>query len=152
MADWLERRPQLGREVLARGVPETAADALPAADLTALLRACLTLLELPARERVYRPNPPPLWRVPDALAHMRALLAGQSQGAALETFLPAAVGQGAAARLQRRAALASTLVAGLELSRDGSAKLDQDAAFGEVRVAPVAPAGEGVTRPGAAAA
>ena len=52
LADWLERRPQLGREVFARGEPEPAADALPAADLTALLRACLTLLELPACERV----------------------------------------------------------------------------------------------------
>ena len=57
-----------------------------------LLRACLALLELPARERVWRPTSPPLWRVPDALAHMRALLAGQPQGAALATFLPVVVG------------------------------------------------------------
>jgi segregation and condensation protein A len=134
LADWLERRAQLGREVFARGEPEPAADAPPAADLTALLRACLTLLELPAWERVYRPNPPPLWRVPDALAHMRALLAGLPQGAALAAFLPAAVGQGPAARLQRRAALASTFVAGLELSRDGTVALEQDTKFGEIRV------------------
>ena len=80
LADWLERRPQLGREVFARGEPEPAADAPPAADLTALLRACLTLLELPARERVYRPNPPPLWRVPDALAHMRPAAGGAAAG------------------------------------------------------------------------
>ena len=85
-----------------------------------LLRACLTLLELLARERVYRPNPPPLWRVPDALAQMRRLLAALPQGAALETFLPTGVGQGPTARMQRRAALASTLVAGLELCRDGA--------------------------------
>jgi segregation and condensation protein A len=137
LANWLEQRPQLGREVFARGVPEPAADALPAADLTALLRACLTLLELPARERVWRPNPPPLWRVPDALTHMRALLASLPQGAALEEFLPE-VGQGPVARLQRRAALASTLVAGLELSRDGAVALEQDVEFGEIRVATVA--------------
>jgi segregation and condensation protein A len=149
LADWLERRPQLGREVFARGEPESAADAPPAADLTALLRACLTLLELPAWERVYRPSPPPLWRVPDALAHMRTRLASQPQGAALEAFLPAGVGQGSTTHLQRRAALASTLVAGLELSRDGAAMLDQDVAFGEVRVAPV---GEDVTHSSTAAA
>jgi segregation and condensation protein A len=101
----------------------------------------LALLELPARERVWRPTSPPLWRVPDALAHMRVLLASQPQGAALAAFLPVVVGQGLVARLQRRAALASTLVAGLELSRDGAALLNQEAAFGEVRVAPVAPAG-----------
>jgi chromatin segregation and condensation protein Rec8/ScpA/Scc1 (kleisin family) len=40
-------------------------------------------------------------------------------------------------RLQRRAALASTLVAGLELSREGAAMLDQDAAFGAIVVLPV---------------
>jgi len=136
LANWLERRPQLGREVFARGEPEPAADAQPAADLTALLRACLILLELPAHERVYRPNPPPLWRVPDALAHMRRLLAAMPAGAALEAFLPAGEGQGPTARLQRRAALASTLVAGLELSRDGAAVLDQDAAFGGIVVRP----------------
>jgi segregation and condensation protein A len=96
---------------------------------------------LPARERVYRPNPPPLWRVPDALARMRRLLAGMPAGAALEAFLPATAGQGPTAQLQRWAALASILVAGLELSRDGAALLNQEAAFGEVRVAPVAPAG-----------
>jgi segregation and condensation protein A len=136
LADWLERRPQLGREVFARGEPEPVADSQPAADLTALLRACLTLLELPARERVWRPNPPPLWRVPDALVQMRRLLAGLPHGAALEAFLPPGVGQGAAARLQRRAALASTLVAGLELSREGAAMLDQDGAFGGIVVRP----------------
>jgi segregation and condensation protein A len=140
LADWLERRPQLGREAFARGEPEPAADAQPAADLTALLRACLTLLELPARERVYRPNPPLLWRVPDALARMRQLLASQPQGVALEAFLPAGAGQGSVAQLQRRAALASTLVAGLELSREGAAVLDQGAAFGGIVVRPgVAP-------------
>ena len=136
LADWLEQRPQLGREVFARGEPEPAADALPAADLTALLRACLTLLELPARERVWRPTPPPLWRVPDALAHMRRLLVALPHGAALEAFLPTKGEQGSGAGLQRRAALASTLVAGLELSRDGAAMLEQDAAFGEIVLRP----------------
>ena len=58
------------------------------------------------------------------------------QGAALAAFLPEVVGQGPTARLQRRAALASTLVAGLELSRDGAALLDQDAAFGGIVVRP----------------
>ena len=145
LANWLERRPQLGREVCARGEPEPEVDAQPAADLTALLRACLTLLELPARERAWRPNLPPLWRVPEALTHMRTLLAGLPQGAALEAFLPTGVGQGSAAWLQRRAALASTLVAGLELSRDGAAVLDQNAAFGGIVVRP----GDAVNAPAA---
>jgi segregation and condensation protein A len=87
-----------------------------------------------ARGQVWRPNPLPLWRVPEALAQMRRLLVAKPQGAALEAFLPTVVGQGPAARLQRRAALVSTLVAGLELSREGAAVLDQEAAFGGIVV------------------
>ncbi|MFC7473886.1 hypothetical protein ACFQS7_05950 [Dankookia sp. GCM10030260] len=131
LTDWLERRPQLGREILARGEP--AADAPPAADLAAPLRARLTLLKLPARERVCRPNPPPLRRVPDALAQMRRMLAGLPQGAALEAFLPAAAGPGPTSRRPWRATLASTLVAGLELSRDGAIRLERDFAFESIQ-------------------
>src|SRR5919107_1463012 len=58
LADWLEQRPQLGREVFPRGAAEPDAAAEPAADVTELLRACLRLLEVPLRERVYRPRPP----------------------------------------------------------------------------------------------
>ena len=111
--------------------------ALPAADITELLRACLKLLELPARDRVYRPNPPRLWRVPDALAHMHRLLTGlPPDGAPLERFLPAG-GEAGRASLQRRAALASTLMASLELSREGALTLVQPKSFGEIQVAPV---------------
>jgi hypothetical protein len=46
---------------------------VPAADVTKLLRACLALLELPAREGVYRPQPPELWRVPKARASMERI-------------------------------------------------------------------------------
>ena len=64
---------------------------------------------------------------------MRRLLAELPDGAALGRFLPK-VGEGPAAALQRRAALASTLVAGLELSREGMLTLDQRERFGEIRV------------------
>ncbi len=40
------------------------------------------------------------------------------------------------AALQRRAALATTLLAGLELEREGSVALGQYNVFGPVRVAP----------------
>ncbi|MBV1800319.1 segregation/condensation protein A [Siccirubricoccus sp. G192] len=151
LADWLERRPQLGREVFGRGEAEPAVAALPAADLTELLRACLKLLELPLHERVYRPQPPSLWRVPDALARIRQLLPGLPHGAPLARFLPPA-GEGGRDRLQRRAALASTLLAGLELARDGAAALEQDRAFGEIRVSPADVTGTGAAESKAAAA
>ena len=133
LADWLERRPQLGREVFPRGAAEPDAATEPAADVTELLRACLKLLEVPLRERVYRPRPPLLWRAPDALARLRALLPGLPEGAALEQLPPPApAGEGAA--LWRRSALASTLLAGLELSREGAATLEQDVAFEAIQV------------------
>ncbi len=143
LADWLERRPQLGREVFARGAAEPVPGALPAADITELLRACLKLLELPARDRVYRPQPPPLWRVPDALARIRSLLADlPARSVPLERFLPP-IGKGTAA-VQRRAALASTLMAGLELSREGAAVLEQAEAFGEIHLGRTEPCVAGV--------
>jgi segregation and condensation protein A len=102
--------------------------------VTELLRACLKLLEVPWRERVYRPRPPLLWRAPDALAWIRALLPSLPAGASLDELLPPALaGEGA---LWRRSALASRLLAGLELCRNGTAKLDQDAAFGGIIVRP----------------
>jgi len=134
MADWLERRPRLGREVFGRGAPEAEPSPVPLADITELLRACHRLIALPARDRVYRPSPPPLWRVPDALARFRALLAGLPEGGApLAHFIP----RGRELKrtpLQRRAALASTLVAALELGRDGVLALEQEGAFGEITV------------------
>jgi chromatin segregation and condensation protein Rec8/ScpA/Scc1 (kleisin family) len=61
--------------------------------------------------------------VPDALARLRRLLPGLKEGAAL----------------QCRAALASTLLAGLELGREGAASLSQTTAFGAIVVAPAGP-------------
>jgi segregation and condensation protein A len=139
LAAWLERRPQLGRDIFGRGAPEPEPAGPPVADITELLRACLRLLELPARERIYRPNPPVLWRVPDAIAQVRSLLAGlPPEGVRLAALLPA--GARMATPVQRRAALASTLMAGLELTREGVLTLEQHAAFGEIRARRSAPA------------
>jgi segregation and condensation protein A len=101
------------------------------------------LLELPERARVYRPNPPPLWRVPDALARMHRLLLDMPDGAPLSLFLPPTAGEGPAVALLRRAALASTLLAGLELSREGAVVLEQKEAFAEIRVAAASPGAMG---------
>jgi segregation and condensation protein A len=61
LADWLERRPQLGRAVFARGAAEQPDDggtaAAPAADIAALLRACLVVLERSSPTGAYRPAP-----------------------------------------------------------------------------------------------
>jgi segregation and condensation protein A len=72
---------------------------------------------------------------PEALARIRALLPELPGGATLDQLLPPApAGEGAA--LWRRSALASTLLAGLELSRDGGVMLEQEIPFGTIRVSP----------------
>jgi segregation and condensation protein A len=135
MVDWLERRPQMGRDVFGRGAPEAEPSPVPLADITELLRACHRLMVLQSRERVYRPDPPPLWRVPDALARILKLLPSLTGGTApLADFVPRDGGR-AQTSLQRRAALASTLVAALELGRDGLLTLEQEGAFGEIGLA-----------------
>ena len=140
LADWLERRPRLGRDVFARGRAadgsEAREHAAPQADTVALLRACLAVLEKGHFSGPYRAAPPPLWRFPDALARLRRMLPATPEGAALERFLPETPPGRPDAPLQRRAALASTLLAGLELEREGGAVLGQDETFGPVRIAP----------------
>ncbi len=61
------------------------------------------------------------------------------EGATLERFLPEMTDDGPDAALRRRAALASTLLAGLELGREGAASLSQATAFGAIVVAPAGP-------------
>jgi segregation and condensation protein A len=133
-ADWLQRRPQLGREVFSRGCPEPSLSGR-GSDLTALLRACLVALSVPETQAAaYRPRPPPLWRVSDALPHLRQLLAAMPDGGPLAAFLPAIDGDGPGRALRYRAAVASTLVAGLELARDGTLALEQAAAWTPIQV------------------
>ncbi len=139
-ATWLERRPQLGREVFARGRPEAGAlgpaqragegtgpTAAIAGDITALLRACLVALRVPAEANAWQPAQPALWRVADALARIGAVLDAVpgGTGAELGAFLPR-IGPAAPEReLRCKAAVASTLLAAMELARDGSLILEQ---------------------------
>jgi len=139
-ATWLERRPQLGREVFARGRPEAGAlgpaqragegtgpTAAIAGDITALLRACLVALRVPAEANAWQPAQPALWRVADAAARIGEVLGRMpgGTGAEMGAFLPR-IGSAAPERdLRCRAAVASTLLAAMELARDGSLILDQ---------------------------
>jgi segregation and condensation protein A len=85
-----------------------------------------------------KPPSPGLFHSP--LARLRRMLpAVPPEGAALERFLPEPPDGGPDAALRRRAALASTLLAGLELGREGTASLSQEGAFGAIVVAPAGP-------------
>ena len=137
---WLDARPQLGRDVFARGMPRGDEDGSPTdapgrtADLTALLRACLVALAVPGGQEAYRPAAPALWSIQDALVRVRRLLGERPGGAALACFLPR-IAPGAPDRdLRCCAAVASTLFAGLEMARAGEAELRQDEAFGDIHL------------------
>ncbi len=133
LAGWLGARPILGQDVFARGAPEDHTDidrSRLAVDLAALVSSYLRAASRGARDRLYHPKPLTLWTVQDALRRLGALLGSVPDWALLELFLP----EGLADPTQRRAALASTFIAGLEMARDGTARLRQNEAFGPIQV------------------
>ena len=82
----------------------------------------------------FRPRPPPSWRASDALPRLRQLLGVLPDGSPLAAFLPQLGIEEPDSVLRARAALSSTLIAGLELARDGVLALEQDGAWTPVRV------------------
>jgi segregation and condensation protein A len=133
-ADWLERQPHLGQDVFRRGQSE-AIVAVRGGELTDLLRACLPVLHVPEEQTVaLRPRPPPLWTASDAIRQMSRLLPGLTEPAPLADFLPTMDSNAAKRTLRCRVAVASSLVAGLELARSGALTLDQDADWAPIRV------------------
>ena len=140
-AAWLQARPQLGHDVFAR-----PRDPDPrAASYMALMEACLTVLRgregEPDGAALYRPPIPDLFRVPGALARIRAKLAGIAGAEPLDAFLPLMPRTTANRALVARSAVASTFMAALELARGAELALGQDAAFRAIVVTPVVPAG-----------
>ncbi len=130
-ASWLNDRPLLGRDVWARPDSEnfTQVDRSGlAADVAGLLRAYLAAMRRSGGRRSYTPGASPLWSVQDALARLSAILRHVPDWSVLERFLP----DRPLDALGLRAATASTLLAGLELARDGRARLRQDHAFGPI--------------------
>lgn len=131
-ASWLQARPQLGREVFVRPVAPLPREG----GYVGLMEACLVVLRArggrPEEAPLYRPAIPELWRVPDALARIRAMLAERPEGGDLAGFLPTIGAEEPDRPLKARAAVASTLMAGLELAREGILMLRQEDAFGMV--------------------
>ena len=131
LAAWLGGRPQLGQDVFARGVPEdlVATDrSRLSADITGLLRAFLVAIRRANATRVYRPRPVSLWSVQDALARLGLLIGSLPDWTELSRFLP----DDLATPLQRRGAMASALIAGLEMARSGTLALRQETAWGPI--------------------
>lgn len=142
LAAWLERRPQLGHAVFARGRPEwvgTIGDTEHEVDVIEFLWASMALFDadLPAAETAarYRPVWLDLHGVPDARERIRRLMAGRPEGAALSWLLPAPEPDAVPSRLKQRSAWTSTFVASLELAKQGNVELTQEHLFAPIHVA-----------------
>ena len=150
-ADWLDRQSQLGQDLFVRGRPEASpAGGVGGAgqgclggsrwhagvgDITELLSACLVALRVPAEQAAaYRPRPPPLWMVSDAIARVKTLLPVLPDDSLLVAFVPK-IGLAEPDRnLRCKAAVASTLMAGLERARTGDLRLAQEAIWKPIRL------------------
>jgi segregation and condensation protein A len=134
-ASWLSARPQLGQEVFPRGMP--ARRSVHTLGFAALLEAGLIVFrgtEGRPEEAVYRPVLARHWSMADAFARVRARLADVHEGAPLEHFLPALPVDETDRDRRARAAIASTLMAGLELAREGELTLHQNGLFATIDV------------------
>ena len=88
-ASWLQARPQLGYDVFARAPPGPDPQI---ASYMALMEACLTVLrgreERPGEEADLPSAIPDIYRVPEAMVRMRALVAELTEPKPLEDFCP----------------------------------------------------------------
>ena len=135
-ADWLSGQPQLGWDMFERGYYETPGAAVPAATFMMLMEACLGVFRLASARPadLYRPRRILEWTPSQAILRMDAILGEHSTGGDLLDFVPTMPGGVGDRNASLRVAIASTLIAGLELTREGRVHLHQDAAFSPIRI------------------
>lgn len=131
---WLDRRPRLGEHVFARGYAEdmTRIDRSGLrVDMMGLIGAYLAMMRRRGRKRIYAPPRPRYWTVTEAVSALQRLLnASEVAGwQKLTALLPA---QSSTSPRARAAAMASALVAGLEMAKTGAVELRQEASFAEI--------------------
>jgi segregation and condensation protein A len=144
LAGWLEQRPQRGYDVFARGRPEIAGvsvDAAQALDIVEFLWASLALFDdagVPETTAAYRPVQRALYTAAEARDRILRRLADAPDGAPLAQLLPdlaALPDQAPASAVRHRSAWSSTLIASLELAREGEVVLGQERDFQTIHVA-----------------
>jgi segregation and condensation protein A len=146
LVGWLERRPQLGHDVFARGQPEIFGNSIEAGsaiDVVEFLWASLALFDddtaATDTATVYQARPFELYAVAEARDRILQLLAEAPEGAPLERLLPefGEISEREAwAKLRLRSAWSSTFIAGLELAKQGAVVLGQGRDFDAIHVAP----------------
>jgi segregation and condensation protein A len=143
LAGWLERQPQLGHDVFARGRPEVfgaSADTETAPDVVAFLWASLALFDDttdPEPATVYRPVHLDLYVVAEARDRIMRLLRETPGSVPFERLLPEApkhTDSEARRELLRRSAWSSTFTASLELVKQGDVVVEQGGDFQPIRI------------------
>ncbi|WP_171034278.1 hypothetical protein [Lichenicoccus roseus] len=98
------------------------------------MRACLVALALPNHlANAYQLPPRTPWPVQRSIARICDRLRVLPYGSALTSFLPD-LGEKRVGNIRVPSALASTLIAGLELARDGELTLDQKKQWNVIQV------------------
>ncbi|MDX5929780.1 segregation and condensation protein A [Acidiphilium acidophilum] len=142
---WLEQRPQLGRDVFARGRSEAIGGVICGSvevDMIAFLWACLERFDDPAdavdTRPIYRLPALDLYGIPEARDRILRRLADSEAALRLDQLLPGPDQQTAQpkteTRLRQRSAWSSTFVASLELARQGDVALAQAETFDPIIV------------------
>jgi segregation and condensation protein A len=133
LAAWLADRPVLGQDVFARGAPESHHEydrSRIMIEAGSFVRAYLEAIRRGTKSSPYVPRALTLWTVQDALRRLADLVGSLPDWTTLEQFLPDHMDS----PIERRAALSSTLLAGLEMARGGTVRLRQEEAFGPILV------------------
>jgi segregation and condensation protein A len=129
-AAWMSKRPQLGWDEFTRGIPEEFTEmdrSRLRVEMSGLLTAYLAARRRAGGKLQYRPKPMVYFSVQNALERLARLVGSLPDWSSLEAFLPEGL-EG----LPRRAAISATLIAGLEMAKDGRVNLRQDQHFGPI--------------------
>ena len=133
LAAWLNARPVLGQDVFPRGTPETHYEydrSRIIIEPGPFVRAYLEAIRRGTKSSPYTPRALTLWTVQDALRRLADLVGSLPDWTTLEQFLPDHMDS----PTERRAALASTLLASLEMARNGTLHLRQEEPFAPILV------------------
>jgi segregation and condensation protein A len=136
-SEWLERRPRLGRDFFGRGFHDEYIPIQLRSNYLDLMRATLSVLRIdepPEELARYQPPQSRFWTPHQAMARMRQFMAEAPAEHDLLAFVPKLSPNEPNSRIRTRAAIASTLIAGLELTRGGEIEASQNADFGPITI------------------
>ncbi len=145
-SEWLARKPRLGRDFFGRGFRDDPIPVQVRSNFTDLMLAVRAVLKAgePLREADrYRPPPMRLWTPGQAMARMRQVLIEAPADHDLLGFVPELSASGPNLTTRTRAAIASTLIASLELTRIREIDASQSADFDPITISPLVGAAAG---------